>query len=69
MWMPGETGQVFIGIAGMEIIEHQKGIEQRHLMVAESPLEVDAGTFDGRSAPEYLEDSTSGHGTVLPLSR
>ena len=60
--MPGESGQVLVRVGGMEIVQHQEGIELRHLGIAEGALQVDAGPFDGGAALEDLGDAAGGHG-------
>jgi hypothetical protein len=44
----------------MEIVEHEDGVEQGHMVVSESPFQMDAGPFDGRFALPHLADFAHG---------
>ena len=63
--MPGKAGQVLFRFAGMEVIQHQKRVEQWHLVVAEGPLEMHTSPFPGRSAAKHLGDFAYRHGHHL----
>jgi hypothetical protein len=46
MWVAGEPCLVVIGVIGVEIVEEQKRIEQRGLVVSESTLQMYPCTFN-----------------------
>ena len=44
--MPGESGQILIRVGGVEVVQHQEGVELRNLGITEGAFQVDAGPFD-----------------------
>ncbi|MFA5851737.1 MAG: hypothetical protein WC820_03490, partial [Spirochaetales bacterium] len=64
MGMPGETGEIIIGIVGTKMIQHQKGIEGRPLIEAENPFEFDSCPIYGRNGFDDIgQSATSAHFT------
>jgi hypothetical protein len=64
MRMPGETGEIILGIVVAEIVEEQEGIGQRWIAEAESAVEMHAGAFKRRLRLRDLFHRSDGHGTT-----
>ena len=60
--MPGEAFQIIGGIVAAEIIQEEKRVKFRHLIIAKGPVEVDPGPFQGGFAlPDFGDFSDGGH--------
>ncbi len=64
--VPGEPGEVLVGVVGAEVVQQQEGIEPGDRIEAEHPVQPDARPFQGVDArPHHLNfsgrflDSTS----------
>ena len=53
MRMPRKTFDILVRIAGMKVIQQQKGVQIRELLVAKRPFQVHASPFDGRLTFQY----------------
>src|SRR5213078_1000192 len=64
--VPGEPADVLGRVVRAEVVEEEERVELRHLVVAEHPLQVDAGALDGRlRLPDLLDPADVGHRRLL----
>jgi hypothetical protein len=65
MRMPGKPGLVVTRLFPAEVIKQQERIKLVRIAEAESPVQLDAGTFQGRLSGHDTGHSTDRHETRL----